>query len=227
MGTRAWLATIDRDGRGLRSHLRMDGYTYWAGVKLLLHYNDHNAAHDLINLGHLLNLGDEPGPADGVFINLHGHDPLLDVTRSYNRDFIQTPGTHIQLEPSPEPFDGHLADICPSEDFTPHRYAWTPDGWFAALPDDEDFQPLLHAIHREHRLNYEDCTPGQPSGPYMIDCSSHRHGIRLLQHVLPAHLLPDDPDHPTNRLARYFPSQAMIQHDKNIHANGAATGTAP
>ena len=208
MSTPAYIAQIRPDGTGQRILLSMDGYPTWAGVKLLLHYSSQERVRDLIDLGPLLTLGDNPEHQEGAFIDEYGRWDTCDhPTRAFGRE------GHPHYHPhQPERVSGGLQGVCPPDEynFQPWTYVWTPDGWFGADPEESapqrSFVPLLTLIHAYHRDKYEDCEAGEAMGPYMVKCSKHSHGISLLQPLLPGELLPEDPDHPTYRLAHAFPA---------------------
>ena len=220
MSTDAYIAMLDRDGNGQRIELRMDGYPTWAGARLLLHYQTEEQVQQLINLGNLFTLGNRPGPDPGAFINAQGTDKLGHLTRSLMRDT-----THFTPEQkarqAPQTFRGGLDGIVPRNDqFPPYTYAWTPDGWFGAVPVDEcdifSYSPLLTVIHDYHRLMFEDCVPdpARDWGPYMLHCTVHDHAIRLLNQCLPRALLPAETDHPNVRLEPFFPPTARQALDE-------------
>ena len=213
MSTPAYITKLNPDDDGQRIQLSMDGYPTWAGTKLLLHYNQEEQVQTLIDLGDLMNLADSPEQVDGAYINIHGTDKLRNITRSFKRDGLDIPGNWDAVH-----FTGGLQNICPNPQFQPYSYAWTPDGWLAAYPEDfptkQVFMPLLDLIHDYHRQEFDDCVPTTQDGPYHVRCGLHQHAINLLQPRLPRRLLPTDPHHPTNRFAHRFPPEIQLALDE-------------
>ena len=213
MSTPAYITKINPDGSGQRIQLFTDGYPTWAGIKLLLHYSEEEQVQALMDLGYLMNLGDSPDQVEGSYITIHGTDKLRDITRSFKRD-----GQDIQGTWDADHFTGGVQNICPNPEFKPYTYAWTPDGWFAAYPEDfptkQVFMPLLNLIHDYHQDQFHNCEPTTQYGPYHVRCALHQHTINLLQPSLPRHLLPTDPHHPTNRFASSFPPIAQLSLDE-------------
>ena len=220
MSTDAYIAMLDREGNGQRIELRMDGYPTWAGARLLLHYTDEAQMRRLIDLGNLMNLGNRPGPDKGAYIDAHGNDRLGHITRSLMRDTTQfTPEQKARQKA--QSFSGGLDGIIPRDDqFPPYTYAWTPDGWFGAMPPEEGdlfaYSPLLTVIHDYHRRLFDGCVPDPDKdwGPYMRHCAVHDHGIRLLNQCLPRALLPTEPDHPNVLMEPLFPATARLALDE-------------
>ena len=115
MGSMGYIAMIDRDGTGRYVYLGHACYPDKAGIILLEHYSEMDTIRELIDRGSISGLW--PSIQETDFHHLKYDD---------NWERCKP----LPLQNGTEEFFGRIYDRGPE-----WLYAWTPDGWFAAMCD--------------------------------------------------------------------------------------------
>ena len=134
MGSRCFIAHIDRNGMGRAIYCHQGAPPDQNGVTLLRHYQDEQSVKTITALRSISSLSNDPG-----------------ITAKFNQDSTYPV---LTFHGGTDAFFGHFWTTG-----TEWLYAWTPDGWLAApgfreLPaellqhDHDDSHPLWERTHR-------------------------------------------------------------------------------